>query len=85
QLEALCAIPGIGSALVSAAGGTCPDSGSGGGVPELPLEQLCAIPGIGPQLASAAGASCGDSGSGGGTPALPGAEVLSPLCALPVL
>ncbi len=60
--SALCALPGIGPQLASAAGSTC--GGAGGGSP-VDASQLCAIPVLGPQLAGAAGASCGGTGAGG--------------------
>jgi len=55
----LCALPGIGPQLASAAGSQC--SGGGTGNP-IDAAQLCALPLIGSQLASAGGATC----SGGG-------------------
>ena len=61
----LCALPGIGPQLASAAGSTCTGSGGGGTSSPLDASQLCAIPGIGPQLASAAGATCTGTGTGG--------------------
>ena len=84
---ALCAIPTLGPALVSAAGSSCDDAGGGGGgspTDMLDPAAFCAIPGIGPQLASAAGASCGggDGGSGGDSPLPVGPDQL---CAIPTL
>lgn len=62
----LCALPGIGPQLASAAGSTCTGGGTGGGA-STPFDatQLCAIPGIGAQLATAAGATCTGTGTGG--------------------
>lgn len=62
--SALCALPGIGPQLASAAGSTCDGAGGGSDSP-IDASQLCAIPGIGPQLAAAAGATCTGGGTGG--------------------
>lgn len=76
-LEALCAIPTLGPALVSAAGGTC---GAGGGTGTFDVAALCAIPTLGPALVGAAGGSCTGGAGGGPTPVDPTA-----LCSVPAL
>ena len=83
DIEAICALPTLGPAVVSAAGGDCEQSGGGDG---FDASALCAVPVLGPLLVSGSGgaecdtSSANSSGFGG----LPVQE-LEPLCDIPRL
>ena len=81
-IEAICALPTLGPAVVSAAGGDCSVEGGGAG---FDASALCAVPVLGPVLVSGSGGEC-EGADGGMSPfeSIP-VEQLEPLCQIPNL